>query len=61
MPIAAVGSARGPGIKNPGAAFTAHIKRARAAAEARRASGTPRDVAGRAAVAGMAICAAAIR
>jgi hypothetical protein len=36
IPIAAVGSARGPGIRNPGAAFTAHIKRARAAAEVRR-------------------------
>jgi hypothetical protein len=36
VPIAAVGSARGPGVRNPGAAFTAHIKRCRAAAEGRR-------------------------
>jgi hypothetical protein len=36
VPIAAVGSARGPEVRNPGAAFTAHIRRARAAAEVRR-------------------------
>jgi hypothetical protein len=36
VPIAAVGSARASGIRNPGAAFTAHIRRCRAAAEARR-------------------------
>jgi hypothetical protein len=34
--VAAVGSARGPGIANPGAAFTAHVKRCRAAAGSRR-------------------------
>ena len=37
IPIAAVGSARGSGIRNPGAAFTAHVGRCRATAEARRA------------------------
>jgi hypothetical protein len=38
VPIAAVGSARGPEVRNPGAAFTAHLKRARAATAARRVS-----------------------
>ena len=37
---------RGPGITNPGAAFTAHIKRCRAAAETRWSGGTPHDVVG---------------
>jgi hypothetical protein len=39
VPIAAVGSARGPDVRNPGAAFTAHIQRARAAAGSRRSAG----------------------
>jgi hypothetical protein len=36
VPIAAVGSARGPEVRNPGAAFTAHIQRCRAVREVRR-------------------------
>jgi hypothetical protein len=39
VPIAAVGSARGSEVRNPVAAFTAHVNRCRAAAEARRAAG----------------------
>jgi hypothetical protein len=34
--VAAVGSARGPGIRNPGAAFVAHVRRCKTAAESRR-------------------------
>jgi hypothetical protein len=37
--IAAVGSARGPGVRNPGAAFVGHIKRCKAAAASRRGGG----------------------
>jgi hypothetical protein len=36
IPIAAVGSARDPGLRNPGAPFTAHIKRCKATAKARQ-------------------------
>jgi hypothetical protein len=36
VPVAAVGSARGPGVRNAGACFCAHIKRCKATAEARR-------------------------
>jgi hypothetical protein len=35
VPIAAVASACGPSVRNPGAAFTAHIKRCKAATESR--------------------------
>jgi hypothetical protein len=41
--VAAIGSARGPGIRVPGAAFTGHIKRCKAAAESRRGNRRTRD------------------
>jgi hypothetical protein len=41
--IAAVGSARGPGIRNPGAALTSHIKRCKAAAKSQTTEGASMD------------------